>query len=246
MIIDFHCHIAPGIDDGAQIIDESLILARQCVEDGVTHVVATPHGSSSNLESMIHERDAALETLRARLEEEHMPLTILPGMEYYADGHSAASSLDKPACRCGNSPNLHEHPMLVELPPAIDLSFAANILFSAQIKNITVVLAHPERYRGFTARINDLKELMDRGLYLQFNSMDFRRSLFNWSIVRGMLKLIEHAPDRVVIGSDAHHPVYRPAGLSHAREKIISAFGEDCWKSVSWENPARLLGIQHS
>jgi protein-tyrosine phosphatase len=42
-VLDLHCHILPEVDDGAASLDEALALARFCVRDGITHVVATPH-----------------------------------------------------------------------------------------------------------------------------------------------------------------------------------------------------------
>ena len=42
-MLDLHCHILPGVDDGAASLDEALAMARFCVRDGITHVVATPH-----------------------------------------------------------------------------------------------------------------------------------------------------------------------------------------------------------
>ena len=45
-MIDVHCHILPGLDDGAADIQESLAMAQAAIEDGVTHIVATPHSSS--------------------------------------------------------------------------------------------------------------------------------------------------------------------------------------------------------
>ena len=47
-MIDLHCHILPGIDDGAATIEESLAMAESAIADGITHVVATPHSSSAH------------------------------------------------------------------------------------------------------------------------------------------------------------------------------------------------------
>jgi hypothetical protein len=41
-MLDLHCHVLPGVDDGAASLDEALAMARFCVQDGITHVVATP------------------------------------------------------------------------------------------------------------------------------------------------------------------------------------------------------------
>src|SRR3984885_9073781 len=45
-MVDVHCHILPGIDDGAADIQESLAMAQSAINDGVTHIVATPHSSA--------------------------------------------------------------------------------------------------------------------------------------------------------------------------------------------------------
>ncbi len=243
MMIDFHCHILPGIDDGSQNMDESLSLARQSVADGVTYVVATPHGSMGDLKTMLEKRDEKLAELRERLAQENIPLTIIPGLEYSVDGHSDDAALEHPNCRCGENPDIAS-PLLVELKFSMNVSFAGNLLFKAQLKGIPVILAHAERYEGFKNGCEMLMELMDKGLILQFNSQNFRRPLpfFN-SIPKVMLKLVGHAPDKIIVGSDAHNPDMRPAGLQMARDIVTAEFGEEVWKKISWENPARLLGL---
>ena len=242
-MIDFHIHILPGIDDGSQNWDETLKLARQSADFGITHLVATPHGSGADLALLLPKRDKLLEEFRQRLQDEQIPLTVLPGLEYSADGHSSDSALAMPECRCGN-PDVKNRPMLVELPFTVNLEFAANLLFNAQIKNVTLILAHPERYDGFLKKIDFLKDLMDKGLYLQFNSNNFKGGFLHNSIPKAILKLIEYAKEQVIVGSDAHHPEYRPAGLFDARKKITEAFGEDTWTLISYDTPAQLLGIK--
>ena len=224
-MIDFHIHILPGIDDGSQNWDETMKLARQSADFGITHLVATPHGSGENLAMLLPKRDQLIR------------------LEYSADGHSSDSALATPECRCGN-PDVQNRPMLVELPFTVNLDFAANLLFNAQIKNVTLILAHPERYDGFLKKIDFLKDLMDKGLYLQFNSNNFKGGFLHNSIAKAILKLIEYAKEQVIIGSDAHHPEYRPAGLLDARKRITDAFGEDAWTLISHDTPAQLLGIK--
>ena len=224
-------------------MDESLQLARQSVEDGVTHVVATPHGSLQDLDNMLARRDEKLAELRERLAQENIPLTLISGLEYSVDGHSDDAALDHPNCRCGENPGIAS-PLLVELNFSMNIAFAGNLLFKAQLKGIPVILAHVERYEGFKDGGAMLMDLMDKGLVLQFNSQDFSRPfpLFN-SVPKVMLKLIGHAPDKVLVGSDAHNPDKRPAGLAKARTIVTSEFGEDVWQKISSENPRRLLGL---
>src|SRR5438552_17650204 len=42
-MLDIHCHILPGVDDGPRTLEEALAVARFCVRDGITHITATPH-----------------------------------------------------------------------------------------------------------------------------------------------------------------------------------------------------------
>ena len=100
-MIDFHCHILPGIDDGAQTIEDSLALAHQCVDAGVNAVVATPHGHASVLDSLIPKREEAFHQLKAALEREKIPLDLYVGMEYFADGHSVDMAVAHPEILCG-------------------------------------------------------------------------------------------------------------------------------------------------
>ncbi|MBQ6473610.1 MAG: hypothetical protein IJJ33_16610 [Victivallales bacterium] len=241
-MIDFHCHIIPGIDDGSQDMETSLELARQSVADGVSHVVATPHGSSANIKEQLQARERGLAVLRRRLAEERIPLTILPGLEYFADSHSAETALQYPECRVGE-PGHSERPILVELPFSLNIGLASNLLFAAQLKGVPLVLAHPERYQGFHQHVSLLAELMDKGLYLQFNSIDLRGGLWGWRLKRAILKLIARNPAQALVGSDAHDVKYRSAGLRDARQAIVGSLGGDVWRLVSWTTPARLLGI---
>src|ERR1700748_2360699 len=79
-MLDLHCHILPGVDDGAASFGEALAMARFCVRDGITHVVATPHCHR-------HIRMLRADVLPrvARLSEElaaaGVALTVLPGSE---------------------------------------------------------------------------------------------------------------------------------------------------------------------
>src|ERR1700730_13400729 len=79
-MLDLHCHILPGVDDGAASLDESLAMARFCVRDGITHVIATPHCHRHCL--LLR---AGIPPLLARFNEElagaAVPLVVLPGSE---------------------------------------------------------------------------------------------------------------------------------------------------------------------
>src|SRR5213596_552798 len=65
-MIDLHCHILPGLDDGPATIEESVAMAESAIADGITHVVATPHFNSDYYFEFAHVRHIRDE-LRARI-----------------------------------------------------------------------------------------------------------------------------------------------------------------------------------
>jgi protein-tyrosine phosphatase len=79
-MIDLHCHILPGVDDGALDLDDSVGLARQAVDDGVELVCATPHIRHDH-DVRIEEVGERVAALNARLRDEGLPVTVLRGGE---------------------------------------------------------------------------------------------------------------------------------------------------------------------
>ena len=79
-MLDLHCHILPAVDDGPPTLDEALALARFCAQDGITHVVATPH---CHRHTRLLRADVLPHVARfnAELAAAGLPLTVLPGSE---------------------------------------------------------------------------------------------------------------------------------------------------------------------
>src|SRR3982751_6893291 len=80
-MIDIHCHILPGIDDGAKTIEDSVLMAKEAVREGIHTIIATPHHKNNQYEN---EKVSILEKvshLNKHLSNEGIPLTILPGQE---------------------------------------------------------------------------------------------------------------------------------------------------------------------
>ena len=90
-MIDLHCHILPGLDDGAKTWDESLNMARLAVSEGITHILATPHHMNRN---WIHPKATILplvDELQDRLDQAQIPLTFFPGQEVRLHGEMLES-----------------------------------------------------------------------------------------------------------------------------------------------------------
>ena len=48
-VIDIHCHILPGLDDGPDSMEISIAMAEMAIADGITHVIGTPHAHSDHV-----------------------------------------------------------------------------------------------------------------------------------------------------------------------------------------------------
>ncbi len=212
-MIDLHSHVLPGLDDGAQTLEESVEIARAAVADGIRVLAATPH-VRDDFPTEPGEMERAVAGLRVELERQEVPLELRPG------GEIALDRLDGLAVeelrRFGLGGN-HEY-LLVEFPYVgwpLDLP---DRLFRLRVEGFTPVLAHPERNADVQFAPERLAPLVEAGTLVQLTaaSIDGRVG----RNARGTaLRLLELGLAHVV-ASDAHAPDLRAIGMSTAAEAI--------------------------
>ena len=84
-MIDLHCHILPGIDDGPELLDESIEMCRIAVNDGISKVACTPHHVVGKYNNNRKKIIRCVEELQASIDSDHIPLTLYPGCEIRLD-----------------------------------------------------------------------------------------------------------------------------------------------------------------
>ena len=167
-MIDIHCHLLPGIDDGPVTAEAALALARALVEDGVTQAVATPHvypGRYENRRSSIAERHREFVALLAN---EGIPLTL----RWAGEVRLTPEALDLLAInelpflgRVGSYRTL-----LLEMPDGQVPLGALNLVKRLLAASIRPVLVHPERNRGVMERVERLAPFVELGCYVQLTA----------------------------------------------------------------------------
>lgn len=197
--IDIHCHILPGLDDGADTLEHAIRMAMMAVDSGVSHVVCTPHCSASdrNLSSRIERIRRSVGALGGELDRLGIPLTLHTGMELLCDGGLARALergevLTLAGSRC----------LLIEF--RFDVRVAAIERAAAEVKRAgyVPVLAHPERYPVVWETPECMEIWASEGYLLQLDKDSVlgrfgRRcaSVSRWALSRGLV---------FTIASDAH------------------------------------------
>jgi len=194
-LIDLHCHILPGLDDGSSSLDESLAMARLAVAAGITTVVCTPHQFDGRYDNPRAKILAAVDALRAELGRAAIPLEVRPGGEV----HLHPELLDRVDSGEAMTPG---GTILLELPHHAIPPGTAETIFALQLKKLTVVLAHPERNRGILRKPGFADELAARGVILQITE-DSLQGEFGPEVRKlGERLLAKHAS--AVTATDAH------------------------------------------
>ncbi|MEW6726187.1 MAG: CpsB/CapC family capsule biosynthesis tyrosine phosphatase [Bacillota bacterium] len=230
-----HAHILPDIDDGARTLEESLAMARELVAQGVRTVVAAPHFMPGVYTPAPEEICKGAADLQAVLEDEGLPLRLVPGSECYLDPELSAR------LRRGELQTINGtgRCLLVELPMGDYPVFADDVLFELLLSGVTPILAHPERNAVLAARPEKAYDLVRRGVLLQVNAGSLA-GLFGTAARSAARLFVRHAWAHF-LGSDAHRPGERIAAVSVALNEINSLIGRAGACALAGDRPQAVL-----
>jgi protein-tyrosine phosphatase len=137
-MIDWHCHILPGLDDGAADLDQSLAMAVALAAAGFRTVYCTPHRMPGCYDASNDQVRQGVARLQERLQENNISLVLQSGCEYSLDEYLLAS-LDDPL------PLGESQLILVEILPRLTAEMVRQVLYDVVRRGFTPVIAHPER-----------------------------------------------------------------------------------------------------
>ncbi|MDE1549931.1 tyrosine-protein phosphatase [Jeotgalibaca caeni] len=218
-MLDLHCHILPQIDDGARSWDDSFSLARLAVDEGITHILATPHHLNGKFENKKHDVIALTEELQQRLEAERIPLEIFPAQEVRLSGDILAG-IENDEILFVDDGNRY---LLIEFPTMTIPHYADQLFFSLQQREIVPVIVHPERNQEIIDNPNKLLEFVERGALAQLTASSYV-GVFGKETAELSRQLIE-ANLVHFLASDAHNTRGRAFRMKDAFEKLEQDFG---------------------
>lgn len=158
-MIDLHCHVLPGLDDGPQTLSESVAMCRAAAAEGIREIVATPHVSPQWSQNTAAAIGDAVEELTEALLREGIELTISAGAEVALTLAGQMSDEQLQSYHLGGGPWL-----LVECPHSPSTAGFERVLSSIQERNHRIVLAHPERSLAFHRDPGTLVALVRAGM----------------------------------------------------------------------------------
>jgi len=204
-VIDIHCHVLPGIDDGPETIEGSVALARAAEAAGIATIVATPHVSSR------YPNDAAtiarlVEATNARFAAEGLAVNVLPGAEIAMTRFIDIDADELRSLELGGGGWLLVEPPFASLGMRLD-----TLLLGLQQRGHRIVLAHPERCAAFRRDPSMLEELLASGFLVSITAGSLV-GRFGDEVRRFALQLARAGMIHNVT-SDAHDHLQRPPGI---------------------------------
>jgi len=205
-VIDLHCHILPGIDDGPSDMAGSIAMAREHVARGTTTVLATPHvgWDYPNTAEVVA---AGVLEVNAALRDEGIPLEVLAGAEVALTRAVDMTAEQLAGLRLGDGPWL-----LLEAPISVDSPGIEGLVGIVQSRGVRVLLAHPERCASFHTDPDLLERLVAGGCLAQVTAGALT-GFFGRTVQAAARRYVDLGLVHVV-ASDSHDASHRVPGMA--------------------------------
>jgi protein-tyrosine phosphatase len=233
-LIDLHCHMLPGIDDGAADINVALEMARLAVADGITVVACTPHILPGLYENTGPQIRQAIAKFQSVLAEAEIPLRLVTG----ADVHVSPDLKD--GLKSGRVLTLNDSQyFLFEPPHHVASPHLEAHAFSLQAAGYIPILTHPERLSWIENNYAMFQRLAKRGVWMQLTA---------GSVVGRFGRRPRYWAERMldeglcfVLATDAHDPINRAPRLAEARDAVARRLSEADANAMVQDRPQGIL-----
>jgi protein-tyrosine phosphatase len=230
-MVDIHCHILPGIDDGPRSWDVTAEMCRVAAVDGITHIVATPHCN----DEFAYDRDRYTEMLGQLRDAAEGKLTFSLGCDLHFSYDNVQDALANPRrYTIGESRYLLVEFSDFGIPPEVKQNL---LLISSN--GMVPIITHPERNRPLLNTPEMVLEFVEQGCLVQVTANSLTgywgarsKNMAEWLLKRQGIH---------VIASDAHDPRRRRPVLSEARKIVTELAGAEVAGALFVRNPAAIV-----
>lgn len=232
-VTDIHCHLLPGIDDGAKSWQDALEMARQAVDEGITTSIVTPHQLGSNSQTRGDTIRQLTAEFQHHLNQHAIPLRVLPGADVRIDADMISRLQSGDCLSLGD----HRRHVLLELPH--ELYFPLEPVL-AQLHRISMlgILSHPERNEGILRQPALIPQLIGEGCLMQITA-DSLVGTFGPVPQRFSEMMLRNGWVHF-LATDAHSPRSRRPRIIAARARAAELAGSAYAEAICSTNPAAI------
>ena len=235
---DIHCHILPHVDDGSPSTAMSEDMLRIAHENGIRHIVLTPHYKIERFELTREEIYDQYRLFVARMEEKFPDMEFFFGREIFF-GEEIMDLLQDNVISTINDTDY----VLIEFHPSADVSYIAESLYKIENAGYTPILAHIERYPDLLKNIKMIEQIIESGAYIQSNATSVVGKL-GGTVKRLLLKLLKR--DMIhFIGTDAHSNRTRAPYMEECAAYLAKKLGQDKARKLLYDNPKKMLNNEY-
>jgi len=230
-MVDIHCHILPGIDDGSESWEMTAEMCQVALADGITHIVATPHSNHV----YAYDRDRYTEMLGQLHDSADGKLAFSLGCDFHFSYENIRDALEHPRrYTIGDTQYLLVEFSDYGIPPTVEQD-----LLTLSGSGMVPIITHPERNPPLLSNPEMVLAFVEQGCLLQITANavtggwgERPRKMVEWLLQREVVH---------VIASDAHDPVRRKPVLSEAREAVAQIAGADVAEALVSANPEAIV-----
>ena len=236
--IDIHSHILPGVDDGSDHLETSLMMLQIAAQEQISQIILTPHNKPAHHNVPPHRIIEKMGELQEQLDNKQIDISLHAGNElYYRNGLVQELENGEAMTLAGS------HYVLVEFSPDAEYDYIRNGLYSLQLGGYRPIIAHVERYRKVCAKLDRVEDLVKMGCYIQVNAGSVMgRFGFGTRILT-----VKHQKTGLVhfIATDAHDAAKRTPKIADCMTYVANRYGTAYADELLWKNPVKILKDQY-
>ena len=232
--IDIHNHILPGLDDGAKDENTSLSMLRAAAEDGIRHLIVTPHFHYRRGHASPERIRNVLSNMQEMAEANGIPVRLYEGNELYFTHELLEIIKAGEALTLANSDYV-----LLEFSPGTEQRKIQNAVYQFLSEGYSPIIAHIERYQTFYKDPDFVESILKMGAYYQVNAGSITGN-GGWLMKRFTRNMMKNGMIQFV-ATDAHDLNKRQPLLGAASNWIEKKLGESEMKNCMYKNPLKIL-----